>query len=129
MAIWHDVCTLADLKPNAGVCALIEGRQVALFYLLSVNPDNSAAGQCFALSNFDPIGQANVLSRGICGDIDGQPVVASPLYKQHFNLKTGVCLEEPELVIPVYAVRSNRDRIEVCLSSAVTVDRAVECCS
>ena len=48
--------------------------------------------------------QANVLARGIVGDVDGEPVVASPLYKQHFSLKTGACLEEPGVSVPTYRV-------------------------
>jgi nitrite reductase (NADH) small subunit len=53
------------------------------------------------------------LSRGLIGDLQGQPVVASPLYKQHFNLKTGACLEDENVVIPAYAVRIANGRVEV----------------
>ncbi|MDF1589830.1 MAG: nitrite reductase (NAD(P)H) small subunit [Gammaproteobacteria bacterium] len=33
MGQWIDVCSVADLEPNAGVCALVEEKQVALFYM------------------------------------------------------------------------------------------------
>lgn len=92
---WTVVCAEDDLVPNAGVCALIKGKQVALFYV----PD--APQKVFAIHNWDPIGQANVLSRGIVGDIDGELVVASPLYKQHFSLSTGRCFEQ-ETAVAVY---------------------------
>lgn len=85
---WHNACRLTDLIPNSGVCALINGQQVALFYLPSRSPS------VYALDNFDPIGGASVLSRGIVGDVQGELVVASPLYKQHFLLTTGRCLEQ-----------------------------------
>jgi len=81
------LCGLSDLIPNSGICAEVDGQQIALFYLPSETP------QVYAIGNWDPIGKANVLSRGIVGDVDGRLVVASPLYKQHFDLLTGDCLE------------------------------------
>jgi nitrite reductase (NADH) small subunit len=80
---------------------------VAVFYLPSENP------QLYALGNWDPIGKANVLSRGIVGDLKGELVVASPLYKQHFVLATGVCLEDPEVSVPVYEVALDGDTVVV----------------
>ena len=59
------ICTRDDLVPGSGVCALVEGEQVALFYLPAEQQ------QVYALSNRDPIGDANVLSRGVVGDIAG----------------------------------------------------------
>ena len=86
------ICNADDLVKNSGVCALIEQggeeQQVALFYI----PNSEQ--KVFAISNWDPIGNANVLSRGIVGSIGEELVVASPLYKQHFSLTTGQCLEE-----------------------------------
>ena len=83
---WQMICAREDLVPGSGVCALVEGEQVALFYLPGEEQE------VYALSNRDPIGDANVLSRGVIGDISGRLVVASPLYKQHFDLVTGQCL-------------------------------------
>lgn len=100
---------LEDLVPNGGVCALLGDRQVAVFYLPSLSP------AVYAIDNHDPLGHANVLSRGIVGDIDGEPVVASPLYKQHFSLRTGRCMEDEEVQIPVYAALLKEDRVEIAL--------------
>ncbi len=96
---WEVVCQRSDLVAGSGVCALVGNEQVALFYL----PGEQK--QVYALANRDPIGKANVLSRGIVGDINGQLVVASPLYKQHFSLETGDCLEEENVQVEVYSVR------------------------
>lgn len=96
--VWFDVCSVYDLQPDSGICALVQEQQIAVFYFAS-------SQSVYALSNFDPFGQANVLSRGLIGDINGQPIVASPLYKQHFNLETGVCLEDETVKIPAYPVR------------------------
>ena len=88
---WQPVCSVDDLVADSGVCALVEGEQVALFYL----PGEEQ--QVYALQNRDPIGDANVLSRGMVGDVGGRLVVASPLYKQHFDLETGDCLEQEDV--------------------------------
>jgi len=109
MAQWQDVCSVDDLQADSGVCALVEGRQVAIFYM----PKDKAV---FAINNYDPFGCANVLSRGLIGDINGQPVVASPLYKQHFNLQTGVCLEDETVKIPAYAVRIENGSVQVSIT-------------
>ena len=93
------LCSLEDLIPGSGVAALYDGQQIALFYL----PDEDA--EVFAIGNFDPISEANVLSRGIVGDIGGEPVVASPIYKQHFSLVSGRCLEDDQAAVPVYHVQ------------------------
>jgi len=111
MSRWQAVCTIDDLQPDSGICALIEGQQVALFYM----PKEDAV---YALNNYDPFGGANVLSRGLIGDIKGQPVVSSPLYKQHFNLETGVCLEDETVTIPAYPVRIENGSVQVRIAHA-----------
>jgi nitrite reductase (NADH) small subunit len=107
--LWQPICARADLVPGSGVCALIAGAQVALFYL----PGEEQ--QVYALSNRDPIGAANVLSRGVVGDIAGRLVVASPLYKQHFDLLTGACLEQEDVQVAVYDVRFDGDTVLLAL--------------
>ena len=94
---FHKICKLEDIVPNTGVCALVGGEQVAIFRL----DDDSV----HAVGNFDPFSRANVISRGIVGDLKGALVVASPTYKQHFNLASGRCLEDPAVRILVYAAR------------------------
>jgi nitrite reductase (NADH) small subunit len=118
---WQDVCSVADLHENSGVCAVVNYLQVAIFYL-----PNDEQG-VYAINNYDPIGKANVLSRGIVGDINGEPVVASPLYKQHFNLYTGVCVEDTSVVpVPVYACRIHNDRVEVDTRSVAPLWQFIE---
>ncbi|NOT84187.1 MAG: nitrite reductase small subunit NirD [Methylococcaceae bacterium] len=108
MLKWQDICGVADLQPNSGVCALVSGQQIAIFYLPKTDT-------VYAIDNYDPFGKANVLSRGLIGDIGGQPVVASPLYKQHFNLQTGACLEDETVQILAYAIRIANGRVEMGL--------------
>jgi nitrite reductase (NADH) small subunit len=91
------VCRLEDIVPNSGVCALAGASQIAVFRL----DDDSV----HAIDNHDPFSRANVLSRGIVGDLKGELVVASPVYKHHFSLATGQCLEDPAVRVAVYPVR------------------------
>ena len=106
---WQTICGREDLVADSGVCALVGNEQVALFYL----PQEEQ--QIYALSNRDPIGDANVLSRGMLGDVGGRLVVASPLYKQHFDLLTGECLEQDDVYVEVYTVRLDGDNVLVGL--------------
>ena len=106
---WQKTCQREDLVPGSGVCALVDGVQVALFYMPDEEPP------VYALANRDPIGGANVLSRGVVGDIDDQLVVASPLYKQHFNLRTGECLEQGDVKVGTYSARLDGDTVLVAL--------------
>ncbi len=110
MSAWIDVCAVDDLQPDSGVCALVAGQQIALFYL-------SKTQQIFAVSNFDPIGKANVLSRAMIGDLGGEPMLASPLYKQHYSLKTGVCFEYADITLQTYPVRIDNNRVAINLGA------------
>lgn len=103
---WISVCEFYDLLPDTGVCALVNNQQVAIFHSHRLN-------EVFAVSNYDPIGAANVLSRGIIGSISDEVVVASPLYKEHYNLRTGACLEKPEYQLRVYPVRVDDGLVQV----------------
>jgi assimilatory nitrate reductase catalytic subunit len=90
------ICDLEDIVPDTGVCALVADEQVAVFRV---------ENDVYAVGNRDPFSGANVLSRGIVGDLKGELVVASPMYKQHFSLLTGRCIEDASVRIPVYAAR------------------------
>ena len=95
---WTTVCELSALTPDVGARALLGDEQVAVFRL-------SRGGDVFAIDAFDPFSNAPVLSRGIVGDLNGRLVVASPIYKQHFDLETGKCLEDETVAVRTYAVR------------------------
>lgn len=115
-AAWIRVCTLKDLVAGSGVAALIDGEQVAIFYLPDEDPT------LYAIDHHDPIGNAHVLARGIVGDIDGELVVASPLYKQHFSLTTGRCLEQ-DASVRVWPILCKDDTV---LISRPEQDRSTE---
>ncbi|MFT5807206.1 MAG: nitrite reductase (NADH) small subunit [Moritella dasanensis] len=106
MSKWINVCQLNDITPKTGVCALINGKQVAIF-----RPRDNE--ELFAIDNMDPFAKSNVLSRGIICEHDEQLWVASPLKKQRFNLTTGQCLENDLVTLATYKVRVNKDAVEI----------------
>lgn len=103
---WERVCRLDLLRPGRGVAALVGGRQVALFRV-------SGPDAVYAIDNIDPCSGAAVLSRGVVGDRGGEPMVASPLYKQAFSLVSGRCLDEPERRVAVHRVRLSGGWVQV----------------
>jgi len=104
MSDFQTVCSVDDLVKSSGVAVLVDGQQIAIFYI---------DGQVFAIGNYDPIGKANLLSRGITGSIGDDLVVASPLYKQHYNLKTGACLEDEAVSVPVYESKLENGSVSI----------------
>ena len=108
--VWVDVCALEDLQLERGACALIGSQQVALFRL--------AGDAVFALSNRDPFSRINVLSRGIVGTAGDVDKVASPMYKQTFDLRTGRCLDDPSVSVPAFPTRVVQGRVEVAVAAS-----------
>ena len=102
---WTTVCRYRDLEPERGVAALIGRAQVALFRAFD--------GTVHSIGNQDPFTGAFVLSRGIVGSRGEIPTVASPLHKQVFDLRTGACLDDDTVAVPVYDVRIRDGLVEV----------------
>ncbi|OEU91254.1 hypothetical protein DB35_16405 [Streptomyces abyssalis] len=120
---WFTVCSLADLIPGRGVAALLrDGSQAAVFL--------DRAGRTYVIGNRDPFTGAYVLSRGLLGSAKeatggtpqdtgpgaegdasgagagGGAFVASPLLKQRFDLRTGRCLDDDGVSVPVSRSRT-----------------------
>ena len=108
-ARWVDVGPVASFIPDRGTAALVDGRQIAVFLL--------ADGSLHAIDNHDPISGANVLSRGIVGDRAGVAVVASPIFKQCYELETGRCMDDPEQAVRVHPSRIVDGRVQVRAAS------------
>jgi len=68
---WTAVCTVRDIVPNTGVCALVDDKQVAVFRI-------GRGDEVYAIDNFDPNSQAAVLSRLLYGGHDPRTAVAAP---------------------------------------------------
>jgi nitrite reductase (NADH) small subunit len=96
---WASVCRFDQIEVEGGVAALVEGVAVAIF--------RTHDGNVYAMSNRDPFSGASVLSRGIVGTRGDIPVVASPMHKQVFDLRTGQCLDDAVVRVPTYDVRTD----------------------
>jgi nitrite reductase (NADH) small subunit len=95
-----------DLVMGSGVCVLFHHRQVAIFTV-------GKPPVVHAIANHDPFSKANVLSRGIIGSLQGRPVVASPIFKQHFCLQSGRCIEDDSVAVEVYPARIAGNHVQL----------------
>lgn len=102
---WVDVCGYDDLPIERGVRILLGDEHVAVF--------RAYDGAVHAIDAIDPFSGASVLARGIVGSRDGDTFVASPMYKQRFDLQTGRCLDDPSVQVRVYAVDTCGGRVRV----------------
>jgi nitrite reductase (NADH) small subunit len=98
MSGWIPICPLARIAPDTGVAALVGDRQIAIVRV-------GAGEEVYSIGNFDPFSKAFVIARGIVGDHEGAPKIASPMYKQSFDLRTGRCLDDPDVSLPVWPAR------------------------
>jgi len=104
-AQWGAVCQVDRLPPERGVAALVDHVQLAVF--------RTHDGALYALDNRDPFSGACVLSRGIVGSRGDAPTVASPMFKQVFDLRTGICLDDETVHVATYPVRVVDGQVQV----------------
>ncbi len=107
---WVPICPVERLTPDRGVAALVDGHAVAVFLLSS--------DELHALSNVEPFTGTSVLSRGIVGELDGVPTVASPLHKQRFDLRSGRCLDVADTAVPTYSTKLVDGVVHVAVGGA-----------
>ncbi|MFG0498601.1 nitrite reductase small subunit NirD [Pseudomonas sp. YQ_13] len=107
---WQTVCQAQDLVADSGVVVWVDGAQVALFYL------PGQAQPLYAVENRDPRSGANIIGRGLVGSVQGELVVAAPLYKQHFSLLSGECLEDSAQRLRVWPVRMKGEAVELAVA-------------
>lgn len=105
-------CRQSDLVENSGITALVDGQQIALFYI--TKPEIAV----YAIGNHDPFSKTNILSRGILCEIEGRLSVASPMYKQHFDLITGECIEDNSISVPVYPAKIVVEHVQLDMSTS-----------
>jgi len=102
---WIDVCGYDDLQSELGTRVLVGDEHVAVF--------RTHEGAVHAISAIDPFSGASVLSRGIVGSCGDAPFVASPMYKQRFDLRTGQCLEDASVRVRVFPTEVTGGRVVV----------------
>ena len=108
-ATWTPICAVDDLAIDRGAAALVDGHQVAVFRL--------ASGDVYAVGHRDPFSGANVIARGLVGTRGEVPTVASPIYKQAFDLRTGQCLDDAAVGLGSWPVRVVDGIVELMTTS------------
>ena len=109
---WIDVCAVDDITPDTGVAVLVGDLQIAVVRVHVGEGDD----QIFAVGNYDPFSHAFVIARGIVGDRRGTPKIASPIFKQSFDLATGQCLDDANVRLPSYPTRVRDGRIAIAVA-------------
>lgn len=99
-----DVIALERLPAERGVAVLVDGEYVALFRI---------DDEVLAVDHVDPFTGSPVLARGIVASVGDRVVVASPLHKQRFDLRTGACLDDGDVTIRTWPVHVVGGRILV----------------
>ncbi|QFH71824.1 nitrite reductase small subunit NirD [Enterobacter sp. E76] len=111
--LWQEVCRLDEIPADAGIGARLGTLQIALFRFNET---------VYALDNREPDSDANVLSRGLLGDVAGEPVVISPLYKQKIRLRDGCFQGSSQQAVRAWPVKIEADKVWV--SSQALILRA-----
>ena len=119
---WLPICQRSDLVADSGVCVLVGGpsvasgiaarKSIALFFLPHAKP------QLYAIDNWDPLAGAGVIARGIVAEIAGALTIASPLYKHHYRLDDGTCVEDNNVRLTTYPVALDGDTVLIATDSA-----------
>lgn len=100
---WQAICAIGDIPEQAGIGARMGELQIALFRF---------GEAIYALDNHEPGSGANVLSRGILGDVGGEPVVITPLYKHRIRLRDGRS-QDGELAVRAWPVKVEQGTVWV----------------
>lgn len=110
MKDWRPVCGLDDIVQERGAACLVDGVQLAIF---RVEGDT-----VMAVGNWDPYAKANVMSRGIVGTLQDRWFVASPMYKNRFDLQTGRSHDDASVALAAFRTRVEHGIIYVALPEA-----------
>ena len=105
---WHKACAVEDIPEDGGGCALIEGKQIAIFNF-------ARRGEWYATDNECPHRQQMAVSRGMIGSQDGEPKVACPFHKKTFSLQSGQCLNDETYRINTFPVMVKENQVYIGL--------------
>ena len=107
---WYPACRVEDVPEDGGVCALINGEQIAIFNFTTL-------GKWYATQNECPHKHQMALSRGMIGTQGDEPKVACPFHKKTFSLQSGECLNDEVCGhIKVYKVKIEKGHVFVAVS-------------
>lgn len=96
---WMRAGAEADFPRDGGVVVKLGNRQIAVYRF------ENETDTWYACDNVCPHQNEAVLGRGIIGDKKGEPVVACPMHKKVFSLKSGNCISDAGYSVNVYPVQ------------------------
>ncbi|QRR00586.1 nitrite reductase small subunit NirD [Dyadobacter sandarakinus] len=105
---WHVACQVSDIPEDGGACALIEGRQIAIFNF-------ARRGEWYATDNECPHRRQMAVSRGMIGSQGDEPKVACPFHKKTFSLRSGQCLTGDDYKIDTFPVMVKENLVYIGL--------------
>lgn len=97
------------IEVGSGTGLLIDGHQLAVFRTFD--------GMLHAVDNLDPVSGANVPLARHRGTKGGVATIASPIFKQVFDLTSGQCLSEPGNALAGHDIRDVDGVVHVRLRS------------
>jgi nitrite reductase (NADH) small subunit len=105
---WVAVCKASDVPRDGGVCALVQGEQIAIFNF-------TRREEWYATQNLCPHKQQMALARGMIGSTGEtcEPKVACPFHKKTFSLATGECLSGDDYQIKTYPIKVEAGQVYV----------------
>jgi nitrite reductase (NADH) small subunit len=95
---WFKAARVEAFPENGGACVKYKDKQIAVFNF-------TRRGEWYACQNLCPHKMQMILSRGMIGDMAGEPKVACPYHKKSFSLQTGENLNGECYQISVYPVK------------------------
>ncbi|MEM7142141.1 MAG: nitrite reductase small subunit NirD [Actinomycetota bacterium] len=122
--VWVEIADVEQVPVDRGVAALVGGVAVAIFRLRATDTEPES---WFCIQHADPVTGSPVLARGLVGSRGDVPTVASPIYKERYDLRTGVGLDDPTQVLRTHEVRVAHGVVSVRLTAAkADIDLTVE---
>ncbi len=108
--LWTVIGKAEEFTSDLGVCIKIDDEQIAVFKL-------AGEKEWYATQNLCPHDKSMVLSRGLTGDIKGEPKITCPLHKRSFSLNSGECLTDSETsCLKTYPVKEEDGKILIQFS-------------
>jgi nitrite reductase (NADH) large subunit len=113
---WVQVGRVDDFPFDGGATIKYGKVQIAVFNF-------ATRGEWYACQQMCPHKKAFVLSRGMIGDVEGEPKVACPLHKKAFSLKSGECLTGESYSVDVFPVKIEAGNVLLELPATEVLDR------
>ena len=107
---WFHACSVHDVPVDGGACVLYGNEQIAVFNF-------SSHGEWYATQNLCPHKMQMALSRGMIGDVNGEPKVACPFHKKTYSLENGCNLNGENYSIKIYPVKVVNDAVFIGIES------------